>query len=178
MSCSSSGCRSLHWTRRGGMIPDGAAPMGSLAGQCRKCGFNSINAIASKEISMVRNILVVGVLATSLQRLACITKAPADTAKPAANAVDTASIQALRTWARTRTLKRFRVSTGSRASALGRREAGTAQADVEVARPSKLRAQCPAPGRTRADLRRQGGHSLPPAQKYIPRSSSPVLSPS
>ncbi len=95
---------------------------------------------------MVRNILMLGLLATSLAAPGLhAQKAPADTAKPAANAVDAASIQALKDMgAHLQTLKRFRVSTeltGERALKDGQKLQHTARADMDVARPSKLRAR-------------------------------------
>ena len=70
---------------------------------------------------------------------------PAGDAKPAANAVDPASIQALKDMgAYLQTLKRFRVSTlvtGERVLADGQKLQHTATADLDVSRPNKLRAK-------------------------------------
>ena len=70
-------------------------------------------------------------------------KSPAP-AKPAANAVDPGSIQALKDMgAHLQTLKRFRVSTeltGERVLADGQKLQHTARADVDVVRPTMLRA--------------------------------------
>ena len=70
---------------------------------------------------------------------------PASSAKPAANAVDPASIQALKDMgAYLQTLKRFRVSTeltGERVLRDGQKLQHSARADLDVARPSKLRAR-------------------------------------
>ena len=69
--------------------------------------------------------------------------APAAPAQPAGNAVDPASIQALRNMgAHLQTLKRFQVSTeltGERVLADGQKLQHTAAADLEVDRPNKLR---------------------------------------
>jgi len=70
--------------------------------------------------------------------------APAGAAKPAASAVDSASIQALKDMgAFLQTLKRFRVSTeltGERVLADGQKLQHTAMADMDVERPNKIRA--------------------------------------
>ena len=72
------------------------------------------------------------------------TARPARRAAPAANAVDPASIQALKDMgAHLQTLKRFRVSTeltGERVLADGQKLQHTATADMDVERPNKLRA--------------------------------------
>jgi hypothetical protein len=71
--------------------------------------------------------------------------APAGTAKPAANAVDPASIQALKDMGTyLLTLKRFRVSTevtGERVLADGQKLQHTATAVLDVNRPNKLHAR-------------------------------------
>jgi len=68
---------------------------------------------------------------------------PASPTKPAANAVDPASIQALKDMgAYLRTLKRFRVSTehsGERVLADGQKLQHTARAELDVQRPDKIR---------------------------------------
>ena len=70
---------------------------------------------------------------------------PASSTKPAANLVDPASIQALKEMgAYLQTLKRFRVSTeltGERVLKDGQKLQHVAQADLDVVRPSKLRAR-------------------------------------
>jgi hypothetical protein len=87
---------------------------------------------------MLRTTLMLGFLATSAASpLAMAQAAPA-------NAVDPASIQALRDMgAYLQTLKRFRVSTeltGERVLADGQKLSHTATADIDVERPNKLRA--------------------------------------
>jgi len=87
---------------------------------------------------MLRTILTLGFLATSAA-------SPLAMAQPApANAVDPASIQALRDMgAYLQTLKRFRVSTeltGERVLADGQKLSHTATANMDVQRPNKLRA--------------------------------------
>ena len=105
-----------------------------------------LDVIATGEITMVRNILVVSLLAMLLAAPGLHAQtAPARTAQPAANAVDTASIQALKDMgAHLQTLKRFRVSTeltGERVLKDGEKLQHSARADMDVARPSKLRAR-------------------------------------
>ena len=95
---------------------------------------------------MVRKMLVLSLLAMSLAapRLHAQT-APAGAAQPAANAVDPGAIQALKDMgAHLQTLKRFRVSTevtGERVLADGQKLQHTATAELDVARPNKLRAR-------------------------------------
>ena len=71
--------------------------------------------------------------------------APAGSAQPAANAVDPASIQALKNMgAHLQTLKRFKVTTdltGERVLADGQRLQHSATANLEVVRPNMLRAR-------------------------------------
>ena len=86
---------------------------------------------------MLRTIAMLGLLAMSM--------AATDAhAQPAPNAVDPASIQALKDMgAYLQSLKRFRVSTelsGERVLADGQKLQHTATADMDVARPNKLRA--------------------------------------
>lgn len=93
---------------------------------------------------MVRKILVLALLATSLAAPgASAQTAPAGVARPAASAVDPASIQALKDMgAFLQTLKRFRVSTeltGERVLADGQKLQHTASANLDVERPNKLR---------------------------------------
>ena len=87
---------------------------------------------------MLRTIVMLGFFATSV----AATHAMAQSAP--ANAVDPASIQALRDMgAYLQTLKRFRVSTeltGERVLADGQKLSHTATADMDVQRPNKLRA--------------------------------------
>src|SRR4029434_8353547 len=96
------------------------------------------NVFSTREITMVRKILVLSVLAMSLA-------APSTYAQTApASAVDPASIQALEDMgAFLQTLKRFRVSTeltGERVLADGQKLQHTATADMDVERPNKIRA--------------------------------------
>ena len=94
---------------------------------------------------MVRKILVLGLLAMSLAAPSTYAQtAPAGTAAPAANAVDPASIQALKDMgAHLQTLKRFHVATevtGERVLADGQKLQHTATAEMDVERPNKIRA--------------------------------------
>jgi len=95
---------------------------------------------------MKLKIAMVGLLALSPAAPSIHAQTPlANAAKPAANAVDPASVQALRDMgAYLQTLKRFRVSTeltGERVLKDGQKLQHTARADLDVARPSKLRVQ-------------------------------------
>lgn len=71
--------------------------------------------------------------------------APASTAQPAANAIDPAAIQALNNMGKyLQTLQQFEVFidlTGERVLADGEKLQHTATADLDIARPNKLRAQ-------------------------------------
>jgi hypothetical protein len=94
---------------------------------------------------MIRKILVLGVLAMSLAVSSTYAQtAPAGTTQPAANAVDPASIQALKDMgAFLRTLKRFHVATevtGERVLADGQKLQHTATAKLDVERPNRIRA--------------------------------------
>jgi len=94
---------------------------------------------------MLRNTAALSLLAMSLATPCAVAQtAPPNGAKAAANAVDPASVQALRdTGAYLQTLKRFRVSTeltGERVLADGQKLQHTATADMDVERPNKLRA--------------------------------------
>jgi hypothetical protein len=94
---------------------------------------------------MVRKILALGLLALALGAPSAIAQSePQSTQKPAANAVDPASIQALKDMgAFLQTLNRFRVSTevtGERVLADGQKLQRTATADMDVDRPNRLRA--------------------------------------
>jgi hypothetical protein len=89
------------------------------------------------EITMLRTIVMLGLLAMSMA-------ATDANAQSAPNAVDPASIQALKDMgAYLQSLKRFRVSTelsGERVLADGQKLQHTATADMDVERPNKLRA--------------------------------------
>jgi len=94
---------------------------------------------------MLRSILVLGLLAASLVAPRSFAQsAPASTSVPAANAIDAASIQALKDMgAFLQTLKRFHVSTeatGERVLADGQKLQHLATAGLDVDRPNKLRA--------------------------------------
>jgi hypothetical protein len=94
---------------------------------------------------MVREILVLGLLAMSLAAPGTHAQtAPAAAAAPAANAVDPASIQALKDMgAFLQTLKRFHVATevtGERVLADGQKLQHTATAKMDVERPNRIRA--------------------------------------
>src|SRR5262245_57882762 len=95
---------------------------------------------------MGRNIRVLGLLAIALAAPGLHAQTPpAGTAQPAAGAVDPASIQAVKDMgAYLQTLKRCRVSTertGERVLKDGQKLQHAAKADLDVARPSKLRAR-------------------------------------
>jgi hypothetical protein len=94
---------------------------------------------------MLRKILALGLLAASLATPSAFAQtAPAGSAAPAANAVDAASIQALKDMgAFLQRLKRFHVSTeatGERVLADGQKLQHVATAELDVDRPNKLRA--------------------------------------
>ncbi len=94
---------------------------------------------------MPRTILVLGLLVMSLAASSAHAQtAPAGASAPAANAVDPASIQALKDMgAFLQTLKRFHVSTevtGERVLADGQKLQHTATAEMDVVRPNKIRA--------------------------------------
>jgi len=95
---------------------------------------------------MIRNLLMLSLLAMSLAVPSLRAQtAPAGKAKPATNAVDPGSIQALKDMGTyLATLKRFRVSTevtGERVLANGQKLQHMATADIDVSRPNKLRAR-------------------------------------
>jgi hypothetical protein len=94
----------------------------------------------------MRKILVLGLLALSLAPPGISAQtAAAGAAQPAANAVDPASIQALKDMgAHLQSLKRFQVLsevTGERVLADGQKLQHEATADMDVVRPDKLRAR-------------------------------------
>jgi hypothetical protein len=95
---------------------------------------------------MVRKALALGLLALSLAAPSIYAQtAPAGSAPPAADAVDPASVQALKDMgAHLQSLNRFRVSTevtGERVLADGQKLQHTATADMDVDRPNRLRVQ-------------------------------------
>jgi hypothetical protein len=104
---------------------------------------------------MARKILMLSALAMSLATPGLYAQtapaAPAGAAQSVANAVDPASIQALKDMgAHLQTLKRFQVSTeltGERVLADGQKLQHAATADIDVVRPNMLRARMfsPAP---------------------------------
>jgi hypothetical protein len=94
---------------------------------------------------MVRTILALGLLAMVVAAPGAVAQtAPSGAAAPPANAVDAASVQALKDMgAYLQTLKRFRVRTeltGERVLADGQKLQHTATADMDVERPNKIRA--------------------------------------
>jgi hypothetical protein len=93
---------------------------------------------------MLRTILGAGLLVTVLAAPGAHAQAPAaGTARPAANAVDSSAIQALKDMgAYLQTLKRFGVSTemtGERVLADGQKLQHVATADLDVDRPNRVR---------------------------------------
>jgi hypothetical protein len=98
----------------------------------------------TREITMVRKVLVLSLLAMSLAAPSAHAQTAPAASQSAASAVDPASIQALKDMgAFLQTLKRFRVSTeltGERVLADGQKLQHTATADMDVERPNKLRA--------------------------------------
>jgi hypothetical protein len=95
---------------------------------------------------MARSKLALGVLAILLASPGIHAQpAPSGAGQPAANAVDPASIQALKNMgAHLQTLKRFQVSnelSGERVLADGQKLQHSATADLDVERPNKLRAR-------------------------------------
>ena len=121
---------------------------------------------------MIRRILVLSLLGLSLAAPSTFAQtAPAGTAQPAANAVDPASIQALKDMgAFLQTLQRFQVSTeltGERVLADGQKLQHTATADMEVQRPNKIRVRMHS-ARSERELVYDGKTVtlFTPAQKY------------
>jgi hypothetical protein len=100
--------------------------------------------VTTQEMTMVRAILVLSPFAMSLVVLgtAYAQTTPTSTAQPAANPVDSGSIQALKDMGSfLQTLKRFEVSTeltGDRVLADGQKLQHTATADMKVVRPNKI----------------------------------------
>jgi len=131
---------------------------------------------------MVRKILALGLLAMSLAAASALAQTtPAPAAQPAANAVDPASIQALKDMgAFLQTLKRFGVSTevtGEKVLADGQKLQHTATADLDVARPNKIRVLMKS-ARNERKLTYDGKtvSLYTPAQKVYGRSSSTARS--
>ena len=121
---------------------------------------------------MVRRILVLSLLALPLVAPSTFAQtAPAGAAQPAANAVDPASIQALKDMgAFLQTLQRFQVSTeltGERVLADGQKLQHTATAGMEVQRPNKIRVRMHS-ARSERELIYDGKTVtlFTPAQKY------------
>jgi len=103
-------------------------------------------ALLSLEKTMLRTILALGLLAISVGAPdASAQAAPSGATQPAPNAIDQASIQALKDMgAYLQMLKRFRVSvelTGERVLADGQKLQHAATADMDVERPNRLRAK-------------------------------------
>ena len=121
---------------------------------------------------MARKELLLGLLAMSLATPGIYAQtAPAGTAQQVANAVDPASIQALKDMgAHLQTLKRFQVSTeltGERVLADGQKLQHSATADLDVDRPNKLRARMYS-ARSEREIFYDGKRATlyMPAQKY------------
>jgi len=121
---------------------------------------------------MTRKLQLLGLLAMSLVASSIHAQTvPAATASPAANAVDPASIQALKDMGtHLQTLKRFQVSTevtGERVLADGQKLQHSASADMDVANPKKLRARMTS-SRTEREIFYDGIKATlyTPAQKY------------
>lgn len=121
---------------------------------------------------MERRIAVLGLTAMLLAAPGIRAQTPpAGPAQPAANPVDPASIQALKDMgAYLQTLKRFHVSTevtGERVLRDGQKLQHSARADLDVARPSKLRARMSS-ARNERELFYDGKTVtlFAPAQKY------------
>jgi len=121
---------------------------------------------------MVRTQLVLSLLAMSLATPGIYAQtAPAGTARQVTNAVDPASIQALKDMgAHLQTLKRFQVSTeltGERVLADGQKLQHTATAEIDVARPNRLRARMSS-ARSKREIFYDGKLAtlFIPAQKY------------
>ncbi len=121
---------------------------------------------------MVREVLMLGVLAMWFAAPSANAQTPpAGASQPASNAVDPASVQALKDMgAFLQTLKRFEVSTeltGERVLADGQKLQHTATADMDVVRPNKLRATMRS-ARTERELVYDGKTVTlyTPAQKY------------
>ena len=116
--------------------------------------------------------LAAAILALSLTAPCLYAQTPAaGTTQSTANAVDPASIQALKDMgAHLLTLTRFQVSTGltgERVLADGQKLQHTARAELDVARPNRLRSHFQSPVHTRNLLRRQDSHPLHPGAKVL-----------
>jgi hypothetical protein len=98
----------------------------------------------SRETTMAGKILALGVLTVALAAAGVHAQTATTGGTAAANAVDPASVQALKDMgAYLQTLKRFEVSTemsGERVLADGQKLQHTATADMDVERPNKIRA--------------------------------------
>ena len=120
---------------------------------------------------MVRNLLAFAVLAASLTVPARAQTPASAASQPTASAVDPASVQALKDMgAYVQTLKRFEVSTeltGERVLRDGQKLQHSARADLQVARPEKLRARISS-ARTERELVYDGKTVTlyTPVQKY------------
>lgn len=126
----------------------------------------------NQEIKVMHKKLASVLLALSLATPGVYAQtAPAATAQPAGDAVDPASIEALKSMgAHLQTLKRFQVSTeltGERVLADGQKLQHTAAADLEVDRPNKLRIRMHS-SRSEREILYDGKHATlyAPAQKY------------
>ena len=129
-------------------VPAHPAPFGNLelSRDVTRCPTGANSVFTIREMTMLRNALALSLLAMSFAAPALHAQtAPAAPAQPAANAVDPASIQALKDMgAHLQTLKRFHVSTeltGERVLADGQKLQHLATADMDVVRPNMLRAR-------------------------------------
>ena len=143
-------------------------PKAALGSAVETNSFEGIQGISP----MLRNILALGLLAASLVAPRSFAQAaPTGTAVPSANAIDAASIQALKDMgAFLQTLKRFHVSTeatGERVLADGQKLQHVATAALDVQRPNKLHARMVTP-RAQRELIYDGKTVTVymPAQKY------------
>jgi hypothetical protein len=124
------------------------------------------------EILMIRKMLALALMAASFVPTALHAQgSPAPAAQPSANAVDPAAIQALKEMgAHLQSLARFEVSTrltGERVLADGQKLQHSATADLDVARPNRLRAVMRS-ARTEREILFDGKTVtlFTPAQKY------------
>lgn len=127
--------------------------------------------LTTRQTNMLRNGLVLGLLAAALAASGAVAQTTTAPAQQAANAVDPASIRALKEMgAYLQSLKRFWVSvelTGERVLADGQKLQHTATASLEVDRPNRLRALIHSPG-SRRDIFYDGSTVTlyTPAQNY------------
>ena len=150
----------------------GGSRLGTSRGQVA-APLNAARVFAfNKEKTMVRRILVLGLLAMALASPGAYAQAaPAGAATPAANAIDPASIQALKDMgAHLQSLKRFHVSTdvtGENVLADGQKLQHSATAEIDVVRPNMIRARMQS-ARSQREIVYDGKTVtlFTPAQKY------------